>query len=129
MRCQFVPEAPLIGIVDDDDAVRESISSLVRSVGFRTGVPSSAEAFLSSDYLKDAGCPILDMRLPRVSGLDLQKHLEKTDRRIPIIFAMAYGNYHVRKEALDHGAVAFLDKPFCDETLLHAIASGVSAVR
>jgi FixJ family two-component response regulator len=121
MGCQFVREAPVIGIVDDDDAVRESISSLVRSVGFRTAVFSSAEAFLSSNYLNEGRCPILDVQLPRVSGLDLQKHLEKTDRRIPIIFAMAYGNDHVRKEALDHVALAFLDNPFCDETLSDAM--------
>ncbi len=121
MRCQFVPQAPLIGIVDDDDAVRESISSLVRPLGFRTAVFASAEAFLSSHYLNDAGCPILNVQLPRVSGLDLQKHLEKTDRWIPIIFATAYGNDHVRKEALDHGVVAFLDKPFCNETLSDAM--------
>ena len=121
MRCQFVPEAPLIGIVDDDDAVRELIGSLVRSVGFSTAVFSNAEAFLSSDYLNDAGYPILDVQLPRISGLDLQKHLEKTDRRIPIIFATACGNDHVRKEAFDHGVVAFLDKPFGDETLLNAM--------
>ncbi len=121
MRCQFVPEALPIGIVDDDDAVRESISSLARPVGFRTAVFSSAEAFLSSHYLNDAGCPILNVQLSRVSGLDLQKHLEKADRRIPIIFATACGNAHVRKEALDHGAVAFLDKPFGDETLLDAM--------
>jgi FixJ family two-component response regulator len=121
MRCQFVPEAPLIGIVDDDDAVRESISSLVRSAGFRTAVFSSAEAFLSSDRRNAAECLILDVQMPRVSGLDLQKHLEKTDRRIPIIFATAYGADLVRKEALDHGAVAFLDKPFGDETLLDAM--------
>jgi FixJ family two-component response regulator len=117
MRCQFVPEAAPIGIIDDD-AVRESISSLVRSAGLRTAIFSSAGAFISSDYSNDAGAPILDVQLPPVSGLDLQKRLERTDRRIPIIFATASGNDHERKEALDHGGVAFLDKPFCDETLL-----------
>jgi two-component system response regulator FixJ len=121
MRCEFVPEAPPTGIVDDDDAVRESIGSLVRSVGLRTAVSSSAEAFLSSDYSNDAGGPIPDVQLPPVSGLDLQKHLEKTDRRIPIIFATASGNDHDRKEALDHDAVPFLDKPSGDETLLNAM--------
>ena len=118
MRCQFVPETPLIAIGDDDDAVRESIGSRVRSAGFRTAVFSSAEPFRSSDYLNDA---ILDVQEPRVIGRDLQKHLEKTDRRVPIIFATAYGADLVRKEALDNGAVAFLDKPFGDETLLDAM--------
>jgi FixJ family two-component response regulator len=121
MRCQFVPEAPPTGIVDDDDAVRESIGSLVRSVGLRTALFSSAEAFLSSDYSNDAGGPILDVQLPPDSGLDLQKHLERMDRRIPIIFAAASGNDHDRKEALGHDAVAFMDKPFGEETLLNAM--------
>jgi two-component system response regulator FixJ len=123
MRCQFVPEAPPTGIVDDADAVRESIGR--RSVGLRTAVFSSAEAFLASDYSKDAGGPIPDVQLLPVSGLDLQKHLERTDRRIPIIFATASGNNHDRKEALDHNAVAFLDKPFGDETLLNAMRLGL----
>ena len=87
MRAASESKASLIGIVDDDSGVRESISSLVRSAGFRAAVFSSAEDFLHSEELKDADCLILDVRMPGTTGLDLQTHLAERSRRLPIIFA------------------------------------------
>ena len=121
MRCNSVSKAPLIGIVDDDDAVANSIGSLVRSAGLRAAVFRSAEAFLRSGHLDDAECLILDVRMPRVSGLDLQKRPGEIACRIPIVFATACSEDHVRQDALHKGAVAFLRKPFSDEALFGAM--------
>src|SRR5690349_8415186 len=111
----------LIGIVDDDAGVRESIGSLVRSAGFRAAVFPSAEEFLAASEIKDAKCLILDVRMPKVSGLELQSYLETTARRIPIIFATGYPDQAEQKKAFDHGAVAFLHKPFGDDALFAAM--------
>ena len=78
-------EAPLIGIVDDDEAVRDATSSLVRSAGFGAAVFSSAETFLASDQIHNTGCLILDVRMPGLNGLDLQSRLAGMERPIPII--------------------------------------------
>ena len=118
-------EAPLIGIVDDDESIRNSISSLVRSAGFKAAVFPSAEAFLCSEYIQDTECLILDVQLPGWSGLDLQRQLAGTMCSIPIIFATAYGDDDVRTRALEQGAVTFLRKPFDDEVLLAAIHSAL----
>jgi FixJ family two-component response regulator len=121
MRGNSRAEVPLIGIVDDDAAVGESISSLVRSAGFRAAVYSSAEAFLGSDHLGKAECLILDVRMPGISGLELQQRLAEIACRTPIIFATAYIDDNERRKALDQGAVAFLHKPFGDEALFAAM--------
>src|SRR4051812_1564910 len=99
--------ALLISIVDDDAAVRESISSLVRSAGFRVAVFPSGEEFLAAKCTKDAKYLILDVRMPQMSGLELQVYLQRTARRIPIIFATGYPDEAKQNKALDHGAVAF----------------------
>ncbi len=114
-------KASLIGIVDDDSGVRESISSLVRSAGFRAAVFSSAEDFLDSGELKHADCLILDVRMPGVTGLDLQLRLAERAWRLPIIFASGYDDEDAQRRALSGGAVAFLHKPFADEALFTAI--------
>jgi DNA-binding NtrC family response regulator len=121
MRAMSEPNASLVGIVDDDSGQRESISSLVRSVGLRSAVFSSAEEFLGSEELKYADCLILDVRMPRISGLDLQSRLAEMACRIPIIFATGYSDAEVQRRALDDGAVAFLHKPFSDEALFDAL--------
>src|SRR5579863_4796630 len=121
MRAMSEPNASLVGIVDDDSGQRESISSLVRSVGLRSAVFSSAEEFLGSEELKYADCLILDVRMPRISGLDLQSRLAEMACRIPIIFATGYSDEEVQRRALDDGAVAFLHKPFSDEALFDAL--------
>lgn len=120
------PEFPLIGIVDDDPAIGASISSLVRSAGYRAAVFSSAQASLSSQHINRTECLILNVRMPQISGLDLQKRLGEMACRIPIMFATAYTDDDVQHKALDHGAVAFLHKPFGDEALFAAMRSALS---
>lgn len=118
---------PIIGIVDDDEPVRDSISSLVRSAGYRTALFDSAEAFLQSDDMRDAACLILDIRMPGMSGLELQRRLSDMKRSIPIVFLTAHGDDELRARALGQGAAAFLLKPFADEALLSAIRSALES--
>ena len=117
--------APLISIVDDDASLRNSLDNFIRSVGFGAQGFPSAEAFLNSDQLHDTACLILDVRMPGMSGLDLQRHLVASNSRIPIIFITSHGDDGVRARALAAGAVAFLDKPFREEALLEAIDSAL----
>jgi FixJ family two-component response regulator len=119
-------EAPLIGIVDDDEAVRDSISSLVRSVGLRAMAFPSAESFLGSNWMHDSDCLILDVRMPGLSGLELQSRLAVMGLPIPVIFATAHYDDDDRARALDRGAVAFLRKPFTDEALIEAMCSALA---
>lgn len=128
MRASSESKVSLIGIVDDDAGVRESISSLVRSVGFRAAVFSSAEDFLQSEELKQAACLILDVRMPGITGLDLQILLTERPRRLPIIFATGYADKDAQRKALINGAVAFLYKPFADDTLFAAIRVALSQI-
>jgi FixJ family two-component response regulator len=113
----------LIGIVDDDESVRDSISSLLRSAGYRTAVFESAEALLDSDRLGEPDCLVLDIRMPGLSGLELQSQLHGMKCLTPVIFITAHSNDEARAKALEQGAVAFLDKPFNDEALLNALES------
>jgi FixJ family two-component response regulator len=111
----------LVGIVDDDESVRDSISSLLRSAGFKTAAFESAEAFLNSDHKTDPACLVLDVRMPGLSGLELQSQLQDRNNLIPIIFVTAHTEEEVRAKAIQQGATAFLNKPFSDEVLLSAI--------
>jgi FixJ family two-component response regulator len=116
-----MPGVPLIAIVDDDDALQTSLDDLIRSVGFLTQGFSSAEAFLSSNHVHDTACLILDMRMPGMSGLELQRQLGAAKRSIPIIFITAHADDDARARALTAGAVDVLYKPFREEALLNAI--------
>jgi FixJ family two-component response regulator len=116
-----VPSVPLISIVDDDDALRNSLDDLIRSIGFRTEGFASAEAFLSSSQARDTACLILDVRMPGMNGLDLQRHIVGANWRVPIIFITSHADDDARGRALKVGAVAFLYKPFREEELLDAI--------
>lgn len=116
-----MPRIPVISIVDDDEALRKSIDNLVRSVGWRAQVFSSAEAFLRWNQVPTTDCLILDIRLPGISGLELQRQLAETDADMPIIFITAHEDEDQRVQALEAGAVAFLHKPFYEEALLNAI--------
>src|SRR5260370_878967 len=117
---------PLIGIVDDDEVVRESTSSLIRSAGFRAALFPSTEAFLSSDGLHEMACLILDVDMPGLSGLALQRRLA-VNGSIPIIFITALVDDQVRAMALRQGARAFMAKAFRPEVLLDAINSAVES--
>jgi FixJ family two-component response regulator len=116
-----MPGTPLISVVDDDDAIRISLESLIRSVGMRAQGFPSAEAFLRSNQAHETDCLILDVHIPGISGLELQHQLAATDSPIPIIFVTAHENENWRSQALHAGAVAFLYKPFYEEALLNAI--------
>jgi FixJ family two-component response regulator len=111
----------MISIIDDDDSVRESLRHLMRSVGFAVNVFASAEEFLDSDRLRNTDCLILDIRLPGMDGLDLQRHLAASHSEITIIFITSYEDDEVRARAFNAGAVAYFLKPFNDEDLLNAI--------
>lgn len=118
--------APFISIVDDDDSLRNSLNNLIRSVGFRAQGFPSAEAFLNSSELHDTACLILDVRMPGMSGLDLQRQLVATNSPIPIVFITSHGDDDAQARALEAGAVAFLYKPFREEALLKAIDSALN---
>src|SRR5678816_3175483 len=100
-----MPKLPLISVVDDDDSVRESLRGLIRSVGFAAAVFASAEEFLSSDDLRNTDCLILDVRMPGMNGLDLQRQLGATHSHIPVVFITAHGDEEARSRALKDGAV------------------------
>jgi FixJ family two-component response regulator len=116
-----MPGIPLISIVDDDDAHRSSLENLIRSVGLRAKSFSSAEAFLSSNHAHDTRCLVLDVRMPGMSGPELQRQMAVANSHIPIIFITAHEDDAQRSQALEAGAVAFLHKPFYEEELLNAI--------
>jgi FixJ family two-component response regulator len=118
--------AALISIVDDDDSLRNSLYNLLRSVGFGVQGFPSAEAFLNSNQPGDTACLILDVRMPGMSGLDLQRQLVADNSRIPIIFITSHADDDARARALEAGAVAFLYKPFREEALLKAIDSALN---
>lgn len=119
--------SPLISVVDDDDSVRESLGGLIRSVGFAVKVFASAEEFLNSDHLRNTDCLILDVRMPGMNGLDLQRQLAASYRKIPVIFITAHGDEEVRSRALNGGAVDYLLKPFSEEALLNAIDAALKS--
>ena len=116
-----MPGVPLISIVDDDDFFRNSLDNLIRSVGFRVEGFSSAEAFLNSDQVRDTACLILDVRMPGMSGLELQRQIAAANWRIPIIFVTSYADGDEQAQALEAGAVNYLCKPFREEDLINAI--------
>jgi FixJ family two-component response regulator len=104
-------ETPLISIVDDDEWIRGALEALVRSLGFATRTFASAEAFLQSSVVGETRCLILDVQLPKMSGVELQHHLSHLGFEIPIIFITAYPDERVKARALNGGAICFLHKP------------------
>ena len=119
----------LIGVVDDDESVRDALSSLIRSAGYRCAVFPSAEAFLDSGQLGETDCALLDVRMPGLSGLQLQARLREIRSSLPVIFVTAQADEELRKRALRNGAAAFLGKPFNDEALLAAIRAALDPSR
>jgi FixJ family two-component response regulator len=120
-----MPSVPLIAIVDDDEALRNSLDNLLRSVGFRVQGFASAEAFLQVHHAPEMACLILDVRLPGMNGLELQRQLGAAHGNMPIIFVTAYADENARARALAAGAVAVLSKPCREEDLLHAIETAL----
>jgi len=118
-------DSKLIAIVDDDEAVRSALEGLMRSAGLQTRSFASAEEFLESGLHPDTGCLIADIRMPGMSGLELQAKLNSENCRIPTIFITAHGDERMRMQALRAGAVEFLAKPFDDEALLDSVRAAL----
>jgi FixJ family two-component response regulator len=124
-----VAELWKISIVDDDDSVREALKSLLKSAGFQVEAFASAEEFLNSSQLLETACLILDVRMPGMSGIELQDRLTTSHGGFPIVFISAHADGEARARALENGAVGFLEKPFSDEALLDAIDAAVRLPR
>jgi FixJ family two-component response regulator len=118
------PDA-IVFVVDDDVSVREALESLIRSVGLRVESFASAEEFLGRRRGDESGCVILDVQLPELSGLDLQKRMANLNLDLPIIFITGHGDVPTSVQAMKAGALEFLTKPFGDEALLDAIRNGI----
>ena len=116
-----MPRAPLISIVDDDDSLRSSLSNLLRSAGLRVQEFASASAFLGSQDVRETACLILDVRMPGMDGLELQRVIADADWRVPIVFITSHTDDDARMCALRAGAVGCLYKPFREQELLDAI--------
>jgi len=111
----------LVSIVDDDRGIRQALEALMRSAGLSAEAFASAEDFLASGRLEQTACLVLDVQLPRMTGLELQKHLVDAGASVPIVFITAFEEDHVRTAAIDNGAVAFLNKPLCRGILLSCV--------
>ena len=123
----------LISIVDDEECVRESLSSLLRSEDYKVRGYASVEDFLTRGWWDEAACLILDVRLPAMGGLELQRYLAERQPGRPVVFISGHATENEQTAAIKRGAVAFLRKPFSDKALLEAvrkaIASGTSTLR
>ena len=117
----MTPEGPVVFVVDDDPAFRDALRRLLTSVGLAVEVYPSAQAFLGSPRRHAPGCLVLDVRLPGLSGLDLQQELARSDATLPIIFLTGHADIPMSVQAMKAGAVEFLTKPFREQNLLDAI--------
>jgi FixJ family two-component response regulator len=116
----------IVFVVEDDAAVREALSSLIRSAGLRVELFSSARDFLRANTPDMPACLVLDVRLPGLSGMDLQQELASANNPIPIIFITGHGDIPMSVRAMKAGAAEFLTKPFRDEDLLNAIRQAIA---
>ena len=115
----------MVAIVDDDELMRGALQGMLKSVGFPSQAFASAEEFLESGLQQQTGCLIADIRMPGMSGLELQARLNAEHCRIPTIFITAHGDTKMRMQALRAGAVEFLAKPFDDEILLDSVRAAL----
>jgi len=122
-------EPGVISVVDDNPSVVKGLISLMQSVGYNAAGFNSAEEFLNSTHVGRTACLILDLRMPAMGGLELQQRLVAQGDHTPIIFITAHGGHEISAEALRRGAVAFLRKPFSQESLLEAVRSGLAGGR
>jgi FixJ family two-component response regulator len=120
---------PIVFVIDDDASVREALKNLIRSVGLRAEAFASAPEFLQSKLPDGPSCLVLDVRLPKLSGLDFQNDLAKANIGIPIVFITGHGDIPMSVRAMKAGAVEFLTKPFRDQDLLDAIRLGLERDR
>jgi FixJ family two-component response regulator len=117
----------IVAVIDDDESVRTALKELLRSVGLPAQAFASAEDFLKSGQQRDTGCLIADIRMPGMSGLELQAKLNADHIRVPTIFITAHGDEKMRMQALRAGAVEFLAKPFDDDALLERVRAALDA--
>jgi FixJ family two-component response regulator len=129
MKNQMRQPDAVIAIVDDDPSVREGLESLVRSAGWRVETFVSAQEFLARPRPEALSCLILDLQLPGLSGLDLQKRMAELELEIPIVFLTGHGNIPASVQAMKAGAVEFLTKPFDEQELLRAIEEAIERDR
>jgi FixJ family two-component response regulator len=120
-------KSDLVAIVDDDDLMRSALQGLLRSAGLQSQAFASAEEFLKSGQQRQTACLIADIRMPGISGLELQAKLNAENCRIPTIFITAHGDEKMRMQALREGAVEFLAKPFDDEVLLENVRAALQS--
>jgi FixJ family two-component response regulator len=117
----------LVAVVDDDDSMRGALQGLLKAVGLPSQTFASAEEFLNSGQQHQTACLITDIRMPGISGLELQARLNAERCRIPTIFITAHGDAQMRMQALRAGAVEFLAKPFDDEALLKTVRAALES--
>jgi FixJ family two-component response regulator len=120
---------PIVWVVDDDVSLREALGSLIRSAGLRVETFASAQEFLARSQVDTPNCLVLDVQLPALSGLDLQKRMAEVNLEIPIVFITGHGNIPMSVRAMKAGAVEFLTKPLADRDLLEAIQQAISRDR
>jgi FixJ family two-component response regulator len=114
----------LIAIIDDNESMQDSLRDLIEAGGFEAQCFESAKAFLESDSRRRAACLIVDIRMPKMSGLELQARLKQEERKVPIIFVTAFDDAEIRAQAMNEGAAGFLVKPF-DHHLLLKMLRGI----
>ena len=122
-------DAGMVFVIDDDESIREALRSLIRSVGLGVETFASAQEFLQNPRRDGPACLILDVRMPGLSGLDLQRDLAESNIQIPIIFITGHGDIPMSVRAMKAGAVEFLTKPFRDQDLLDAIQQALERDR
>ena len=113
---------PLVYVVEDDASVMKGLARLLRAWSYDVRLCASAQEFLDGPGVGEADCIVLDVHMPGLSGLDLQQALHQRGATVPVVFVTGHGDAGAQLEALDHGAVAFLKKPFTDQELLAAVA-------
>jgi FixJ family two-component response regulator len=123
----FQGKAKMVAIVDDDDLMRSALQGLLKAAGLLAQAFASAEDFLKSGQQHDTACLITDIRMPGMSGLELQAQLNADHCRIPTIFITAHGDARMRMQAMRAGAVEFLAKPFDDEALLESVRAAMES--
>jgi len=121
-------KTPVISIVDDDEAVRLALRSLVRSLGYVSNVFASAEEFLESSHLNETSCLISDVQMPGMNGIELQNRLKILDRGTPVIFVTAFPDERIRARAFEAG-IGFLEKPFEGRVMIQLIEMALRAHR
>jgi FixJ family two-component response regulator len=129
VKDRILTAAPVISIIDDDASIRAGLNNLVRSLGYIVCTFASAAAFLQSVQLQDTCCVITDVRMPAMSGVELQSHLRSQGYKVPFIFITAVPDEVMRRQALDDGAICFLTKPFDEDTLIECLNTALQQYR